>query len=99
MEAMAWCNEGHEKVGEEGMVKAVRADVEEEKTHAVTQACEDRTSRSLVIAIREGFTEEKSIMGEDLRPFYSTKEELYKVEEVLFLLGHMLRKYVLDILH
>ena len=46
-----------------------------------------------------GVHREEKYGGEDLRPFYSTKEELYKVEEVLFLLGHMLRKYVLDILH
>ena len=67
---------------EEGMVRAVRAGVEGEDTQAVTRehvkraSGMDRTCRSLVIAIREGLTEEKSIMGEDLRPFYSTKEEL-----------------------
>ena len=62
-----------------------------EETQAVTlehvkrAAGSDRTCRSLVIAIREGFIEKKSMVREDLRPFYSTKEELYKVEEVPFL--------------
>ena len=61
----------------------------------------DRTCRSLVRAIREGFSEKKRMVGEDLRVFYSMKEELYELEEVPFLHGHMLipemlRKHVLD---
>ena len=59
-----------------------------EETQAVTlehvkrAAGSDRTCRSLVRAIREGFLEKKRTVGEDLRAFYSMKEELYKVEEV-----------------
>ena len=79
-----------------------------EETQAVTlehvkrAAGSDRTCRSLVRAIREEFLEKKRTVGEDLRAFYSMKEELYELEEVPFLHGHMLipemlRKQVLDI--
>ena len=58
-----------------------------EETQAVTlehvkrAAGSDRTCRSLVRAIREGFLEKKRTVGEDLRAFYSMKEELYELEE------------------
>ena len=59
----------HENVEEEGRVRVVRADVEGEGTQAVTRehvkraSGMDRTCRSLVIAIREGFIEKKSMVG------------------------------------
>ena len=48
-----------------------------------------------------GVLQKKHTVGEDLRAFYSMKEELYELEEVPFLHGHMLipemlRKHVLD---
>ena len=36
VEAMAWCEEGHEMVEEEGIVRAVRAAMGEDETQAVT---------------------------------------------------------------
>ena len=110
LEAMAWCSVGNEMVEEQGMVRAVRAAMEEEGTQAVTweqvrsAAGLDRTCGMLVKAIREGFPEKRNMVEENLRQFYSMKEELYEVEEVPFLHGRMLipeglRKQVLDILH
>ena len=55
-------------------------------------------------AIRDGFPEQRSLVWEKLRLFFSMSEELYKDEEVPFLHGRMLvpeglRVEVLDILH
>ena len=97
-------------VEEEGMVRAVRAAMEGEEGQAVTwedvkrASGVDRTCCSLVRTIREGIPEKKIMLEENLRPFYSMREELYEVEGVPFLHGRMLmpemlRRQVLDILH
>ena len=110
VEAMNWCSVGNETVEEEGLVMAMRATLEGEDIQAVTwehvknATNADRTSCNLVRSIREGFPEQRSMMGEDLRVFYGMKEELYEVDGVPFLHGRMLvpeklRRQVLDNLH
>ena len=79
-------------VEEEGMVWGVRVCLEEDGIQAVTwekvkmAASGDKTCRGLIQVIRNGFPEQKSMLGDKLTPFYSLSEELYEVEEVPFLL-------------
>ena len=86
VEAMAWCDVGHTMVEEEGIVRAVRAAIEENETQAVMwehikmAAGADKTCRDLVMAFRAGFPEKKSMLEEGLWPFFSMKDELYEVE-------------------
>ena len=107
VEAMAWCEVGHEMVEEEGIVRAVMAAMEENETQAVMwehikmAAGADKTCRDLVMAFRAGFPEKKSMLEEGLWPSFSMKDELYEVEQVPFLHGRMMipgcRRKVLDI--
>ena len=70
VEAMNWCSVGNETVEEEGLVMAMRATLEGEDIQAVTwehvknATNADRTSCNLVRTIREGFPEQRSMMGE-----------------------------------
>ena len=86
VEAMAWCDVGHERVKEESIVRAVRSAMEENETQAVTwehikmAAGADKTCRDLVMAFRAGFPEKKSMLEEGRWPLFSMKDELYEVE-------------------
>ena len=90
---------------EEGIVRAVRATMEENETQSVTfehiNVVAGADMADLVMAIRDGFLEKKNMLEEGLQPFFSMKKELY---EVPFLHVHMMipdavRRQVLDILH
>ena len=106
-EAMAWCDEGNEMLLEEVMVRVVLAQRGGGDPGSHMGAHEEdsrlgQDTQKLGESHQGGVLEKKRTVREDLRAFYSMKEELYELEEVPFLHGHMLipamlRKQVLDI--
>ena len=63
-------------VNEEGMVCAIRTSLEGEGTQTITweqvklEASADKTCRWVVQAIRDGFPEQKSTVGDKFKRFY-----------------------------